>query len=120
MWCGDGGVAALWWREGGADSSRAPSPRHAKADAAMAWSPREGTRKTPRAHHLAKVVPPFQREQVLLLRTISFRTLHLAVLDEVKVVARLALRDYFTTRGELDALEGVGDSLQCAGVETLE
>ena len=91
-----GAVAALWWRGGGRGDGVA-RPR--------------GARKTPRAHHLAEVVPPFQREQVLLVATRSFRTLHLAVLDQVKVVSRFAFRHYFTTRGELDALQGVGDSL---------
>ena len=82
----------------------------------MAWSPREGTRKTPRAHHLPKIIPPLQREQVLLVATISFRAFDFPVFDEVEVVARLALRDDFTAGGELDALQGVGDSLQSAAI----
>ena len=53
---------------------------------------------------------------MLFLRTISFRTLHLTILDEVKVVARLAFGDDFAAGGELDALEGVGDSLQSTAI----
>ena len=49
---------------------------------------------------------------MLLVTTRSFRTLNFAIFDEVKVVARLALGHYFTAGGELDALQGVGDSLQ--------
>ena len=84
----------------------------------MAWrGPEAPARPSPRAkrdaacYHLPKIIPPLQREQVLLVATRSFRTFYLAVLDQVKVVARLALRDYFAAGGELDALEGVGDSL---------
>jgi len=70
-----------------------------------------GARKTPRARHLPKIIPPLQREQVLLLRTISFGAFYFAIFYQIKVVARLALGHYFTAGGELDALQGVGDSL---------
>ena len=71
-------------------------------------------------YHLAEIVAPFQREQVLLVATISFRTLNFPVLDQVKVVSGFSFGDYFTTRGELDALQGVGDSLQSTGVQPLQ
>ena len=63
-------------------------------------------------YHLAKIIPPLQREQVLLLRTISFGAFYFAIFYQIKVVARLALGHYFTAGGELDALQGVGDPLQ--------
>ena len=57
---------------------------------------------------------------MLFFSTRSFRTFNFPVLDQIKVVARLALRDDFAAGGELDALEGVGDSLQSTTIETLE
>ena len=48
---------------------------------------------------------------MLFFSTRSFRTFYFPVLDQVKVVARLAFGHYFTAGGELDALQGVGDSL---------
>ena len=85
----------------------------------MAWrGPEAPARPSPRAkrdaacYHLPKIIPPLQREQVLLLRTISFGAFYFAIFYQIKVVARLALRDDFAAGGELDALESVGDSLQ--------
>ena len=67
-------------------------------------------------YHLPEIVAPFQREQVLLVATISFGTFYFPVLDEVEVVSGFPFGHYFTAGGELDALEGVGYSLQSTAI----
>ncbi len=53
---------------------------------------------------------------MLFFITRLFGTLHLTVLDQIKVVSRFSFGHYFTTRGELDALQGVGDPLQSTAI----
>ena len=53
---------------------------------------------------------------MLFFSTRSFRTFHLTVLDEVKVVARLALGDDLAASGEFYSFQSGGDSLQSAAL----